>query len=142
MNPIPVIPFIATADADFAHSHSFMDALPHLAGMLMVLITLACLWALTAIVANLIKIYQKIRPAAASAPAVAPITPSAPPAPAEPADTAAPAHAGISPEIVAVISAAIACLGGGKRRVISIRPADTSWEKAGRQAVIMSHRIR
>jgi|688.fasta_scaffold197710_3 hypothetical protein len=137
MNPIPVIPSVATADSDFAHSHSFMDALPHLGGMLMVLIALACLWALTAIVANLIKIYQKLQPGnVATAPAATPVPPSPLPAPAEPA------HAGISPEIVAVISAAIACLGGGKRRVISIRPADTSWEKAGRQAVIMSHRIR
>jgi hypothetical protein len=145
MNPIPVISSLASVDPDFAHSHSVIDALPHLGGMLMVLLTLACLWALTAIVANIISIYQKIQPATPPAaakpdnivPAVA-----APAVQVEPIAPAEPVHKGVSPEIVAIISAAIACLGGGKRRVISIKPADTSWEKSGRQAVLMSHRIR
>ncbi len=141
MNSMQLIPPIAAVDPDFAHSHSVMDALPHLGGMLMVLITLACLWALTAIVANLVSTYHKlhppelaaVKPAKAAAPAAAGKSATAPPA-AE--------HAGVSPEIVAIISAAIACMGGGSRRVISIRPADTSWEKAGRQSVLSSHRIR
>jgi Na+-transporting methylmalonyl-CoA/oxaloacetate decarboxylase gamma subunit len=141
MTPLLTIPPVATTEADFAHSHSFMDALPHLGGMVMVLITLTCLWALTSIVANFVSIYHNARPAAS--PATVKPTPSAPQDPAQEAESAATSHhSGISPEVVAIISAAIACMGGTKRRIISIKPADTSWEKAGRQAVLMSHRIR
>jgi len=31
---------------------------------------------------------------------------------------------------------------GEKYKIIAIKPQDTSWEKAGRQAVLSSHRIR
>lgn len=49
---------------------------------------------------------------------------------------------GIPPEIVAVIAAAVATATGNTRRVLSIKPMSTSWEKAGRQSVLTSHRIR
>ncbi|HSP41886.1 MAG TPA: OadG family transporter subunit [Luteolibacter sp.] len=131
------IPLAAAAE-DLGHSHSVADALPHLGGMLMVLITLACLWCLTAIVAKLVAIRQSFEQ---SAPEPAHAVKPAAAAADEPPQVPAP-HAGISPEIVAIISAAIACMHGGSRRVISIKPADTSWEKAGRQSVLTSHRIR
>jgi hypothetical protein len=51
-----LIPLIATATEDLGHSHSVMDALPHLGGMLMVLITLTMLWGLTALVSKLVAI--------------------------------------------------------------------------------------
>ena len=129
---------LATAAEDLGHSHSVADALPHLGGMVLVLITLACLWCLTAIVAKLVAIRHSLvgqpAPAPAAEPAAAATAGQAPQAPVP--------HAGVSPEIVAIISAAIACMHGGSRRVISIKPADTSWEKAGRQSVLTSHRIR
>lgn len=129
---------LASAAEDLGHSHSVADALPHLGGMLMVFITLACLWCLTAIVAKLVAIrHSLVSPEAAPAAPVKSAPAAAPPAP-----QAAAVEAGISPEIVAIISAAIACMHGGRRRVISIKPADTSWEKAGRQTVLSSHRIR
>ena len=133
---------LATAAGDLGHSHSVADALPHLGGMLMVLIALACLWCLTAIVAKLVAIRHTLvspEPAPA-APAMA--APAAVPSASPTAPQAAAPEAGISPEIVAIISAAIACMYGGQRRVISIRPADISWGKAGRQSVLTSHRIR
>jgi Na+-transporting methylmalonyl-CoA/oxaloacetate decarboxylase gamma subunit len=130
---------LATAAEDLGHSHSVADALPHLGGMVMVLITLACLWCLTAIVSKLVAIrHSLVEPAAAPTPEAKPTaTASAAEASQVPAS-----HPGISPEIVAIISAAIACMHGGTRRVISIKPADTSWEKAGRHSVLTSHRIR
>jgi hypothetical protein len=49
---------------------------------------------------------------------------------------------GISPEIVAIIAAAVSAFTGQAHRVISIKRQSTSWEKAGRQSVLSSHRIR
>jgi hypothetical protein len=58
---------------------------------------------------------------------------------AQPAPVAA---AGIAPEILAAIAAAVATATGQSHRIISIKPMSTSWEKAGRQSVLTSHRIR
>jgi hypothetical protein len=137
--------FIATATEDLGHSHSVWDALPHLGGMIMVLITLTVMWGVTAAVAKLITILHAHQAAAAPAP-----SPAAPPAAsAAPVAAIAAAVAAtyeneqiVSSEVAAVIAAAVACMSGGSRRVISIRPVDSSWEKAGRQSVLYSHRIR
>lgn len=54
-----------------------------------------------------------------------------------------PASGGIPPEIVAVIAAAVASVTGNRTlRIVSIKPMSTSWERAGRQSVLTSHRIR
>ncbi len=52
------------------------------------------------------------------------------------------APAAIPPQTVAVIAAAVHYMLGEKHKIISIKPQDSSWEKAGRQAVLSSHRIR
>ena len=115
------------ADVDKVHV-SVLDALPHLAGMLMVMITLTILWGVCALTAKLIGI---LTPPAAAAPVPAPA------AKAEPATSDA-----IPPEIVAVIAAAVATVAGNRVRIVSIKPQSSSWEKAGRQSVLSSHRIR
>ena len=145
---IPLI--IATATEDLGHSHSVWDALPHLGGMLMVLITLTLLWGITAAVAKAISILHAWQ---AKSAAPAPVKAAGPPASddvpvaliaaAAAAALEADRPAGtVPPEIAAVIAAAVACMSGGSRRVISIKPVDMGWEKAGRQAVLYSHRIR
>ena len=48
----------------------------------------------------------------------------------------------ISPEILAIIAAAVSCFTDHPHRVVSIKRHSTSWEKAGRQSVLSSHRIR
>lgn len=48
----------------------------------------------------------------------------------------------ISPEIVALIAAAVSCFTRQPHRIVSIKRQSTSWEKAGRQSVLSSHRIR
>ena len=143
---IPLL--IATATEDLAHSHSFWDALPHLGGMLMVLITLVILWGITAAVAKIVAIvHARQHPAASPTPASKPskavATPSSEvPVAAIAAGVAEHYSSSVPPEIAAVIAAAVTCMSGGSRRVISIKPIDTGWEKAGRQAVLYSHRIR
>lgn len=56
--------------------------------------------------------------------------------------SAAPEAVSIPPEIVAVIAAAVAACAGRNIRIVSIRPSNSSWERAGRQSVLTSHRIR
>lgn len=48
----------------------------------------------------------------------------------------------VTPEIIVAIAAAISTVAGKSQRIISIKPMSTSWEKAGRQSVLSSHRIR
>lgn len=120
-------------------STSVLDALPHLVGMLMVMLTLAILWGLCASVAKLIHVLGPA-PVAAAAPvkaAAAPVKAAAAPIPAT-----TPRPEAIPPEIVAVIAAAVVTVTGPSRRIISIRSQSTSWEKSGRQSVLTSHRIR
>ena len=130
MNPIPLL---AMTTEELGHSHSVMHALPHLGGMLMVLVTLAILWGLTAGLSKLVAVFLPLpkppMPATATAPPSVASTPQA--------DD----HA-IAPELVAVIAAAVSTVTAGKGRIISIKPMSTSWEKAGRQSVLTSHRIR
>ena len=83
-------------------------------------------------------------PPVASAPpaaAPAPVVVSAPTA-AVVAAAPVPATDSIPPEILAVIAAAVAVVTDKSRRVISIRKIDTAWERAGRQSVLSSHKIR
>jgi hypothetical protein len=53
-----------------------------------------------------------------------------------------PAAAGIPPETVAIIAAAVSAFAGASVKIISIKPMNPSWERAGRQSVFVSHRIR
>ncbi len=151
---IPLL--IATAAEDLGHSHSVWDALPHLGGMIMVLVTLTMMWGITAAVAKIIAILHAKQAAAVPAPAAvaptaapSPVASSTPPSDEVPVAVIAAAIAAayeaennVPSEIAAVIAAAVACMSGGTRRIITIKPMDTSWEKAGRQSVLYSHRIR
>lgn len=125
MNPIPFLAVAAKADT------SIMDALPHLAGMLMVMVTLTVLWGVCALTAKLVQILMPEKK-----PATPTSSSSAAPAQAEPPTSE------IAPEIIAVIAAAVAACTGGNIRIVSIKPTSSSWERAGRQSVLTSHRIR
>lgn len=127
-------PLIAATAESAANSRSILDALPHIVGMAMVMITLACLWGVCAFTAKLTGILLPAAKPAAAPPVQAPASAVAIPA--------APTHAGVAPEIVAVIAAAVATATGQACRIISIKPMSTSWERAGRQSVLTSHRIR
>ena len=48
----------------------------------------------------------------------------------------------IQPEILAVIAAAVNAVIGQDHKIVSIKSQDSNWERAGRQAVLSSHRIR
>jgi hypothetical protein len=130
------LPFLASTTEASAHSHSLFDALPHMAGMLMVMVTLAFLWGVCALTAVLVKALlpesKPVPQTAASAPTPVPAATTAP----EVVDI------GIAPEIVAAIAAAVASCTGPSHRIISIKPQSTTWERAGRQSILTSHRIR
>lgn len=106
---------------------SVLDALPHLAGMLMVMVTLFVLWGVCAVTARLI---QLVTPSSVASPVLTRELPI-------PADPQAP-----PPEIFAVIAAVVVSFTGPSTRIISIRRQSTTWEKVGRQSVLTSHRIR
>lgn len=95
---------------------------------------------LLAIVISLIAIFRASAPAAGKIQSQAPASPASPLATGVP--QAVPASHAIPLEIVAVIAAAVATMTGGSQRIISIKPMSTSWERAGRQSVLTSHRIR
>lgn len=116
-------------------STSVLDTLPHLAGMLMVLLTLTILWGVCTMTAKLVQILTP-KPKTAAASVAAPAKPAATVKKPEPrADV-------IAPELVAVIAAAVSATLGQKVRIVSIKPTSTQWERAGRQSVLTSHRIR
>jgi Na+-transporting methylmalonyl-CoA/oxaloacetate decarboxylase gamma subunit len=113
-------------------STSVVDALPHFAGMLMVMITLSILWGVCAATAKLVRILTGS--AGSSVP---------PPAKPERCETRPePRAEHIAPELVAVIAAAVSVTLGRKVHIVSIKPASTQWERAGRHSVLTSHRIR
>lgn len=130
----PTLLAIAAARAPF-------DALVHFIGTLVIVASVA--WSAYCLINYLIKRYAP--PAApTTAPTVAPTpAPAVAPAPAPPAPVeASPAATAIPAHIVAVIAAAVYSTLGDKQRIISIKPQDSTWEKAGRQTVLTSHRIR
>jgi Na+-transporting methylmalonyl-CoA/oxaloacetate decarboxylase gamma subunit len=111
-----------------------MDALPHLGGMVMVLVTLTVLWGVCAITAKLIEVLMP-EPEPTPQPAPARLA-------AMPGVQSRVEDEGTPPEIITAIAAAVACFIGPSHRIVSIRRQSTSWEKAGRQSVLTSHRIR
>lgn len=131
--------FFLLANTAESKSHSFFDALPHMAGMLVVMTTLAVLWGVCAFTAKMVGIAfpEKAPVKPVAAPIASPETGRAPAAAPLPDDSR------IAPEIVAVIAAAIATVTRNQPiRIVSIKPMSTSWERAGRQSVLISHRIR
>ncbi|HEX5790275.1 MAG TPA: OadG family protein [Luteolibacter sp.] len=130
--------FSTLALQPIAQSHSFLDALPYMMGMLVVMVALAILWGICAATGWLT---YRLMPAARPKSADSSPKPSQPAAEPQAKDIAEDPNE-ISPEILAVIAAAVATTVGKPHRIISIKPMSTSWERAGRQSVLTSHRIR
>ena len=121
----------ALASTLAAAGESSPQNLPYLVALFAVVLSLVALFRI-----SMIKQDRKQAPAA---PVPHPAAPPSKPA----AAARSSATESIPPEIVAVIAAAVASITGGKPvRIISIKPMSTSWERAGRQSVLTSHRIR
>jgi Na+-transporting methylmalonyl-CoA/oxaloacetate decarboxylase gamma subunit len=108
---------------------TFLAAFPHLLGMLVVMITLAILWGVCVLTARLIRtlVAEPVAAVAASSHATS---------------TGPVATSTVPPQIVAVIAAAVHTAVGKGHTIVSITPQDSNWEKAGRQSVLSSHRLR
>ncbi|MBT8038107.1 MAG: hypothetical protein KJO21_11230 [Verrucomicrobiae bacterium] len=120
MIPFPII--IAAA----AENSTVSDALPHVMGFAVVVVTLAVLWALCVITGAVIK---KLMPA----------TPEASPVVASRKTVADDA---VAPETLVVIAAAVTAVTGTHRRIVSVQPHNPVWSQAGRQQIQSSHNIR
>jgi Na+-transporting methylmalonyl-CoA/oxaloacetate decarboxylase gamma subunit len=142
------ITFLAAAEAEPGRLETFLSGFPHLLGVLVVIATLTVLWGLCALTG---KIVQRLLPGLTAPEAVpVPVVVPAVAAPAMSPEMVAAIAAvtydrqasAVPSEIVAVIAAAVHSAVGKDSRVVAIRPSDSNWEKAGRQAVFGSHRFR
>ena len=98
--------------------------------------------ALIGIAAIIAAIFRGIKSLMPQTPVAPPQSQPAPLAPVMPQPAPAIAAAGIAPEIIAVIAAAVATATASSRRIVSVKTQDPHWEKAGRQSILTSHRIR
>jgi Na+-transporting methylmalonyl-CoA/oxaloacetate decarboxylase gamma subunit len=127
---------------------TFLSGFPHLLGMLVVLATLTVLWGLCALTGRIVRRVMPglTAPEAVPVPVVVPAAVAPAMSPEMVAAIAAVTYdrqaSTIPSEIVAVIAAAVHSAVGKDSRVVAIRPSDSNWEKAGRQAVFGSHRFR
>jgi len=108
---------------------SVFDTLVHVVGT--GVIVASVIWSAYCLIIYLIK-----RLSPAGVPANIPV--GGVPRPLEPSGSTA----AIPPQTIAVIAAAVSFMLDEKYKIISIKHQDSSWEKAGRQAVLSSHRIR
>lgn len=116
---------------------------PYLLSLLAVVISLVAIFRVSALSRQQNQSAGSPAPQPSPAPAAPQPSPvAAAPAKETPAPAPAAAHDSIAPEIVAAIAAVVAAISGKSHRIISIKPMSTSWEKAGRQSVLTSHRIR
>lgn len=120
---IPIILAAAAGASDTAYY-------PYFLGWLAIVIAVVAIFRVSAL-------KREMSRSAAVPPHAVPAHPEKAPPPARPAATEV-----IPLEIVAVIAAAVSTITGASRRVIFIKPMSTSWERAGRQSVLTSHRIR
>jgi hypothetical protein len=101
---------------------TFWSAMPHLLGMLMVMLSLAILWWVCSLTALLVRIFITAKGKTDSP---------------QPEESSA-----IPPEMLAVITAAANSAIGRDYKTVSIKSQDSNWERAGRQSVLTSHKIR
>ena len=112
--------------AEVVSKPTVSDALPHLLGFVVVLVTLVVLWGICLLIGAIL---QKVMPPAAVTP------PKTVPAKAL-------EDGSIAPETLVVIAAAVAAVTGKPRRIISLQPHHPAWSQAGRQEILSSHKVR
>lgn len=114
-----------------ASSNQFFESLEHITGFLIVVVVLLMLWGVTSLIGRIF--IGRAKTAVPSSPAPAPVQESSMPSPAE---------EDIPEEHLAAVTAAIACMLGGRHRIVSIRSGNRDWSREGRREHFASHRIR
>lgn len=109
---------------------NLLAAVPHIAGMLTVMLALTSLWALSAVVARLVALVER-----RAAP---------PPAPALPEQLSAPSPTAVDvdDEDAAVVAATVAMLLTSPHRIVTIHPVTSTWGQQGRRDIHESRRLR
>ena len=97
---------------------------------------------IAAIIHAFFKGVKSLMPKPVVATAAVPVAPAPSAAAAPPTVAPAVSDDAITPEIVAIIAAAVASVTDSAHRIVSIKRQSTTWERAGRQSVLTSHRIR
>lgn len=115
--------------------HDVLVAAEHLAGFVVVMVTLLVLWGLTVVSGKVVARLEAMRPKPA------PVVPEPAAAPAT-GPAAATGDDGVSDEELVVIAATVATMIDGRHRVVSVRPVPSSWGQQGRREIHASHRIR
>jgi Na+-transporting methylmalonyl-CoA/oxaloacetate decarboxylase gamma subunit len=108
-------------------------------GLVVVLAALCSIWGLVELIGAIFKRIEARRGTAAQLPVGAPVVP------AEPATAGQAAGSpGLTPEILAVIAAAVHVTLGGSHRVTVVKPAETAvdWAREGRRQIFASHKVR
>lgn len=109
----------------------FFETFEYLTGFLLVILTLTMMWGMTALIGRFF-IGRENRTTSAPAPAIE----------AAPAPAPAPVPDGLTPQLVAVIAAAVAAVVKQPHAVVAIRPADGDWSREGRRQIFASKRVR
>jgi Na+-transporting methylmalonyl-CoA/oxaloacetate decarboxylase gamma subunit len=115
----------ATAEA----GTSMFDTMVHFVGMGIIIVSI--IWSAYCLITYLIRRFSP-----AGFPARVPVRGT--PRSVDPSQ----AGSAIRPEVLAVIAAAVKSTIGQDHKIVSIKSQDSNWERAGRQAVLSSHRIR
>lgn len=125
-----------TAPIILAAAPHFIETLGYLSGFLITMLTLVAMWLITASIgqyfvrlekrSQVVNVPQKPKEVAAS-----------------PSPSPAPAEQSMSPQLIAVVAAAVhVTLGKVPHQIVSIKPADPSWSREGRRQIFDSHRVR
>lgn len=116
---------------------SVLQAMEHMTGFIIVLMTLSILWGLTALMGKVAIYLEKRRlQQAPAAPAVGATAVAATPT------TVSAALDGPTDEEVAIIAATVSMMLTGRHRIVSIRPGSSDWSREGRRQIFSSHKIR
>jgi hypothetical protein len=107
---------------------TILESIPHLAGMLMVMISLMILWILCEISSYIIRYYINFSKNLYSNQ--------------KNDNMKVDKKVNREEEIIVVIGAVVSYLYSNKKKIIHIKPSDSNREKYGRMSVMQSHKIR
>lgn len=108
---------------------NLLDALQQLTGFVIVMLALCLLWGLTALIGRIFGSSGTVQPAAKPAPAAA---------------QTHSAHVGTSEieDDLVIVAAAVTAMLDSRHRIVSVRPAASTWGQQGRRDIHASHRLR
>ncbi|MCD8482496.1 MAG: OadG family protein [Verrucomicrobia bacterium] len=118
---------------------SVIEAMEHMTGFIIVLMTLGILWGLTALMGKFAIAWERAQNCGKTP---NPSTAADKPSPAPVVAVASNADDGPTDEEVVIIAAAVSMMLSGRHRIVSIRAGSSDWSREGRRQIFSSHKIR